>query len=106
MIAHGCVQQDLNRVCDWCNFNKITMNIKKTKSVVFGTRNMLKTARYYNIFCNETMIHYVNIFNYLGIKLDNKLDFEAHAKECLRLVSHNLYLVSKIRNIIRDIPRQ
>ena len=28
------------------------------------------------------------------------LDFESHAKECLRLVSHKLYLVSRIRNII------
>ena len=63
---------------------------------------MLKTARYYNIFCNETMIHYVNIFNYLDIKLDNKLDFEANTEECLRLVSHKLYLVSKIRNIFED----
>ena len=38
----------------------------------------------------------------LGIKLDNKLDFESHAKECLRLVSHKLYLVSIIRNITNN----
>ena len=63
---------------------------------------MLKTARYYNIFSNDNEIHYVNIFNYLGIKLDNKLDFEMHAKECFRLVSHKLYLVSKISNIINN----
>ena len=100
IVAHGYVQQDLNKVVKWCNSNKITMNIKKTKSVTFGTKNMLKTVRHYNIFCNGIEIHYVNMFNYLGIKLDNKLDFESHAKECLRLVSHKLYLVSKIRNII------
>ena len=55
------------------------------------------------MYCNEIEIQYVYIFNYLGIKLDNKLDFEAHAKECLRLVSHKLYLVSRIRNIINNI---
>ena len=40
LAAHGKVQQDLNRVNEWCCLNKITMNIKKTKSMVFGTRNM------------------------------------------------------------------
>ena len=38
LVAHGSVQQDLIRVVKWCNLNKITMNIKKTKSVVFGTK--------------------------------------------------------------------
>ena len=61
---------------------------------------MLKMVRHYNMFANGIEIMYVNIFNYLGIKLDNKLDFESHAKECLRLVSHKLYLVSKIRNTL------
>ena len=76
------------------------MNIKKTKSIVFGTKNMLKMVRHYNMFANGIEIMYVNIFNFLGIKLDNKLDFESHAKECLRLVSHKLYLDSKVRNTL------
>ena len=94
LVAHSNVQQDLNRVVNWCNLNKITMNLK--------TKNMLKMTRYYNIYSTNKEILYVNTFNYLGIKLDNKLDFEAHAKECLRLVSHKLYLVSRIRNIINS----
>ena len=32
--AHGSVQHDLNRVVNWCNLNQITINIKKTKSMV------------------------------------------------------------------------
>ena len=58
---------------------------------------MPKKTRHYNIFIGGDDIHYVNIFNYLSIKLDEKLDFESHAKECLRPVSHKLYLVSRIR---------
>ena len=102
LVAHGYVQHDLQRVVNWCNLNRITMNIKKTKSMVFGTKNILKTARHYNIFSNDTEILYVNKFTYLGIKLDNKLDFESHAKECLRLVSHKLYILSKIRNVLNQ----
>ena len=100
LIAHGKVQQDLHSIANWSNLNKITVNIKKTKAMVFGTKNMQKMARHYNIFIGGDNIHYVNIFNYLGIKLDEKLDFESHAKECLRLVSHKLYLVFRIKKLI------
>ena len=50
LIAHGNVQLDLNRVVNWCMLNKITMNINRTKNVIFGTKNMLKSARYYKQF--------------------------------------------------------
>ena len=63
---------------------------------------MLKIARHFKIFSNEIGILYVNNFTYLGIKLDNKLDFESHAKECICLVSHKLYIVSKVRNILNQ----
>ena len=100
--AHGTIQHDLNRVVNWCNLNRITMNIKKTKSMVLGTKYMLKMARHYNILSNETEILYVDNFTYLGIKLDSKLDFESHATECLRLVWHKLYPISKVRNILNS----
>ena len=64
---------------------------------------MPKKTRHYNIFIGGDDIHYVNIFNYLSIKLDEKLDFESHAKECLRPVSHKLYLVSRIRYPALDL---
>ena len=102
--AHGTIQHDLNRVVNWCNLNRTTMNIKKTKSMVLGTKYMLKMARHYNILSNETEILYVDNFTYLGIKLDSKLDFESHATECLRLVWHKLYPISKVRNILNKQP--
>ena len=68
--------------------------------MVFGTKNMQKMTRHCNNFIGGDDIHYVNIFNFLGMKLDEKLDFESHAKEYLRLVSYKLYLVFRIRNII------
>ena len=102
LVAHGKVQDDLNAVVKWCSENKITMNISKTKAMAFGTRHMLKRVCHFKLLIDQQDIHYVNSFNYLGIKLDEKLDFEVHAKECLRLVSHKLYILSKIRNIINN----
>ena len=60
LIAHGKVQQDLHGLANWCNLNKITMNIRKTKAMVFGTKNMQKMTRHYNISIGGDDIHYVN----------------------------------------------
>ena len=69
-------------------------------AMVFGTRHLVERARHFDLLCENEDVHYMNIFNYLGIKLDNKLDFESHGKECLRLVAHKIYILSKIRNFI------
>ena len=70
--------------------------------MLFGMRNMLKRAHCYDICIGLHKLQYVKNFTYLGTKLDCKLNFEAHALECLRLISHKLYMLSKILNFITN----
>ena len=39
--AHMNVRQGMNFLYDWCNKNKLTVDINKTKLMLFGTRNVL-----------------------------------------------------------------
>ena len=100
--AHAGLQHDLNGLNEWCELNRVTINAKKTKLMLFGTNNMLKRARFPNTSIGNNNLLYVKIFNYLGVKLDCKLNFENHAKECLRLVSHKLYMLTKVRSYITN----
>ena len=43
--ALSTLQNDLDRLYQWCHQNKLTINIKKTKSMIFGTNNMTKKAK-------------------------------------------------------------
>ena len=36
------MQADLDSIYKWCASNKLTLNIKTTKYMIFGTRGMLK----------------------------------------------------------------
>ena len=99
---HAGLQHDLHALTEWCNLNKLTINSKKTKVMLFGMRNMLKRAHCNDIFIGMHKLQYVKHFTYLGIKLDCKLNFEAHALECLRPISHKLYMLSKIRNFFTN----
>ena len=69
--------------------------------MVFGTNSMLKKAKLPTVLLNISL-QYVNSFNYLGIKLDNKLNFETHALECARQVSHKIYMLTKIRSLLNN----
>ena len=99
-FAHLWVAEDLRMLTKWCRNNQLTININKTKVMLFGSRNMLKRGTRNDIFINETKLQYVNRFNYLGIKLDSSLTFKLHASECLRMVAHKLYLFGRIKKYI------
>ena len=98
--AHLWMKNDLNTLCNWCHRNQLTINQKKTKLMLFGTRNMLKSSKKVDTSLNGSLLQYVNHFNYLGIKLESTLTFEQHANETVRMVAHKLYLLSKIRKYI------
>ena len=94
------VTEDFRILSNWCCKNQLTININKTKVMLFGTRNMLKRGTWHDIYIDGTKLQYVNHFNYLGIKVDCALTFELHASECIKMVSHKLYLLARIRKFI------
>ena len=100
LTAHLWMSEDLSVLCKWCHKNQLTINLKKTKVMLFGTRNMLKNCKKGDTVMNDCKIQYVNHFNYLGIKLDRTLTFEMHACETIRMVAHKLYLLSRVRKYI------
>ena len=99
-VAHLWMSEDLRVLCTWCQRNQLTINQKKTKLMLFGTRNMVKRGIQHDTFINGSKLQYVTHFNYLGIKLDNSLTFEQHAGETVRMVAHKLHLFSRMRKFI------
>ena len=98
--CHELLSRDLEILLEWFNRNKLTINLDKTKLMLFATKNMQKKALFPDLEISGTKLQYVRQFNYLGVKLDNRLTFETHASECIRLVSHKLFLLAKIRKYI------
>ena len=98
--ARNSVQGDLQDIAQWCCNNKITINIKKTKSVTFGTKHMLKKYDNPRIQLNDSILENVKEYKYLGITLDSTLNFNKHINNILKIVSHKLWLLSKVRQFI------
>ena len=96
------IQHDLNHLNMWCKRNKVTINCKKTKYCIFGMKSTIKKS--YNIdtiiSLNGIILDRVCSYKYLGFILDDRLNFNKHIGEMCNLISHKLYLLSKIRNYI------
>ena len=99
--AHLWVSADLNLLYNWCRRNQLTINLSKTKLMLFGTKNMLKHGSKFDTDLSGEKLQYVKQFNYLGMKLEDTLTFELHAADTMRMVAHKLNLLSRIRKYIK-----
>ena len=98
-VVYENLERDLNTLMNWCGNNQLSVNIKKTKLVLFGNREMLRNSRHIDMYMGTEKLQYVNDYMYLGIKFDNTFTFELHANEC-RHVIHANYILAKIRRYI------
>ena len=98
------LQSDLDRVYTWCNCNKLTINCKKTKFCLFGMRSSIKRSKTQDIqlSLSNQILERVCSYKYLGLILDEYLTYNKHIKEMNRLVSHKLYILSKVRKYITN----
>ena len=101
--AHLHLQNDLNNLANWCKGNKLSINIKKTKSMIVGTRSMVKKHPILpRLKIDGKTIDYVFQYKYLGVTLDEILSFHAHLNNTIKIVSHKKILLHKIRCYITE----
>ena len=96
------VQNELDEFTVWCHENKLSINTGKTKAMLFGSRNIVKNTQLPNLLLNKDRVHFVDEFTYLGAHLDSLLDFESQAKATLKIVSHKIKILSRIRGYMSN----
>ena len=95
------IQGDLNCLHKWCFTNRLTINGRKTKVVIFG--NNPKKVVNKPLHINRTVLSYKKQYKYLGVILDSKLNFEAHCKEIIKTFSFKPYLYRQVLNCLNDL---
>jgi hypothetical protein len=71
------MQEDLDALSDWLKFNKLKFNVSKTKFMVITSKRSSATERALVTIDGE-QIEEVQSMKYLGVQIDNKLDFKGH----------------------------
>lgn len=98
--AVNTLQQDLIFYQDWCLFNRLSLNISKTKLMLFVDNKKRVPDKLLIVTLNNAALNYVDEFNYLGVKLDMKLRFQSHFFNIMSRLNHKMILLSKIRPFV------
>ena len=99
-IATRELQADLDRLVRWCKANKLSLNAKKTKQMIFGTRDQIKRFRGDILNVDGKAIQKVPSFKYLGLILDPTLSFSLQIANTVSIVSHKMFMLCKIRRYL------
>ena len=91
------VNVDLLNVANWCKKNKLSLNLKKTKYTIYGTRQRLSNLPHLKLSIDGQNLLQNPHYRYLGMELDSKMNFKAHRNIAQKSLSYKSYLTSKLR---------
>ena len=94
------VQTDVNAIYKWCNKNKLTINVSKTKAQYFPRNSNIQSKTFESnnpIFINNSKLQYEQHFRYLGVELDQSLSMKNTFDQIYKNASHKLYIYRLIR---------
>lgn len=94
----GEMQLRLNMLVDWCTMNKLTLNIKKTKALIFFPPKKGVVIPSFKV--HDQDLEFVSSYKYLGFVLDSQLKFDLMLQNLIRIVTHKLYLLAKMRSML------
>ena len=91
---------EIQRFNDWCKFNFLDLNVKKTKEMIIDFRT--KKPATSPIIINNTAVEIVTSYKYLGTIIDDKLNGIENIERVHKKANQRLYFVRKLKKCSID----
>ena len=97
-ILRDKINHELRSVLEWTSANKITVNPKKSSALILPPKitNPIPTLE---ILFNNNPVSVTKSVKYLGITIDEKLNFAEHITKLTCKISRSVGILSKLQNI-------
>ena len=92
------INTELEKVSIWLKLNKLSLNINKTKAMIFHTPQRIIHPP--AIFIENTKIEYVKHFNFLGIIIDVHLNWKAHIHYISQKLTRTSAIINKLKHYL------
>jgi len=97
-LTNNQINLELERVNEWLDLNKLSLNVSKTKFMIFHPQN--KRVLIPNLEIKGEKIEYVSEFDFLGIVLDTQLKWKAHLNKISKKISKAIGILAKLKNYV------
>jgi hypothetical protein len=97
---------ELEKAAIWFRANKLTLNVSKTKYLLFRDKSMICDPDQYKLRIGEEYIERIGkgckeeYFKFVGIRLDEFLNWEHHAKHVANKVSSANFALNRVKNLL------
>ena len=94
------LKQNLDMVANWFKSNQLTLNIKKTKLMMFGTWQNLSKFKNISLTYDDNDIEIVDKFKYLGVVFDPHLSWSEHVNHMSSNISKRIGVIRRIKHYL------
>ena len=95
------LDHNFNLISDWYSDNRLTLNVKKTKLILAGSKTKLLKFEDPKLQSQDGReIDRVKSIKYLGVKLDEKWSWKPHIKDLLKKLGHRLSVFNRITHML------
>ena len=91
------LKRSLDMVANWFNSNQLTLNIKKTKLMMFGTWQALSKFKDIRLTYDNNNIEIVDKFKYLGVVFDPHLSWTEHVNYMSSNISKRIGVIRRVQ---------
>ena len=94
------LNSELNKIFDWLCVNKLSLNISKTKFMIFHYRQRRITDIIPDLKIKDCKLKHVTDFNFLGTVFDENLNWSLHTQKIANKISRTVGLLSRLKRIL------
>ena len=94
------IQKDQDNVYMWCEQNAMQMNVKKTKTMMFGSRQKVRGNALPVIRVDGRSLECVPFYKYLGTFLDSELTLTKQSNTSIKFIPYKPFFLIKIKRYL------
>ncbi len=94
------VENDLSILHDWFCANKLSLNVNKTNFMIFSPKSANKYPNLTKINLGNQIIERVNCAKFLGIHIDDELQWDKHIQFLSCKLSSGAYAINAVKRIL------
>ena len=91
------ISEELSKLNVWFAVNKLSLNISKTNYMIFCSKSIPNNI---NIRINDRVIERVPYTKFLGVIVDEKLNWKEHISKVKNKTSKSLAIINKVKSLL------
>jgi len=94
------INYELKSITNWLKLNKLSLNISKTKAMIFHSPQRKRNISPPHIFIDNTEIEFVHEFNFLGLTIDKYLKWKNHTDKVSKKISKTIGIMTRLKHFL------